>query len=145
MIYPWVHHQQAFPWSNQAKRARIGSDPRGLFELQDDNFRVRSEPQWRPPSAHTARCKNLHLAYTAQSVDKLAVDSTRHPAPGNELTDVCVPGKLQRDSCCFRHLGMVRCVSQQDARALAVNADALQYRREMCIARRLPVRHPNDL
>src|SRR5689334_11380639 len=60
-----------------------------LFEFQHDNFRIRSQSQRRSPGSHSARGKDLHLPDSAQAIDKLAVDATRHPTPGNELSQVC--------------------------------------------------------
>jgi hypothetical protein len=87
----------------------------------------------------------LHFADAAQTVNELAVDATGHPAPGNELTDVGVAGELERDASGFGNVGMVGRVSQKDAGAVSINADALEHGRKVRVLRGVTVRDADDL
>src|SRR5215470_1989077 len=115
------------------------------LELQDYDLWVRPQPQRRPPGPCTARRENLHLANPAQPVHKLAVDSARHPAPRDELPNMGVAGKLQRNSSLFRNVRMIRRVRQKNARSRAVQVNRLEHRRKVRRVCCMPVGNANDL
>src|SRR6516164_1968633 len=99
-----------------------GLEGKASLKLQHHDLRVRAEAQRRSPSAGSARGEHLHLADPAEPVDKLAIDPAGHPAPGDELSDMGMAGKLQRYTCGFGNLRMIGGVGQQNAGALAVDA-----------------------
>jgi len=55
-----------------------------------------------------------------------------------------VPGKLQRNTCSLRNFRMVGRVQQQNTGALAIEAHAVQRRRQLA-TRGVPVRHAKNL
>src|SRR3974390_3505001 len=117
----------------------------GSLELQDHDFRIGTEAQWRSPGSGAARGEYLHFADAAESIDKLAINPARHPTPWDKLSHMRVAGKLQRHTGGFGDLRMIRGVRQQDARALAVDANALKDGSEVLGMGGVQVRHANDL
>lgn len=65
-----------------------------LLEFQHYDFGVGAQAQGRAPGAGAAGSEDLHFADAAEAIDKLAVDATGHPTPGDELAEVRVSGKL---------------------------------------------------
>ena len=61
-----------------------------LLEFEQDNFGIRSQPQWRAPSPRSTRSEDHHPANAAQAIDELTVHSACDPAPRNELPKVRV-------------------------------------------------------
>jgi hypothetical protein len=56
-----------------------------------------------------------------------------------------MPGQLEGNAGGLRDLGMVRRVRQQNARAVAIQADVMQHGRKPSVLRRAPLRNANDL
>ena len=81
---------------------------------------MRSKPERRPPGPCSAGGKNLHLAYPAQTINKLPVDPSRHPTPGQELSQVRVPRQLKGNAGSLGDFRMVRRMRQQNARAVTI-------------------------
>src|SRR5581483_10261320 len=98
---------------------------RTLLEFQHDDFWIRAQTQWRTPSACAARGENLHLADAAESVHELTVNTSCHPTPGNELTEMRVTRKLQRESQPFGCDRIVGRVHEKNAGTVFVNRDEL--------------------
>ena len=74
---------------------------RGLFELQQHDLRLGSDPQRRPPRACSVGCVHQKISQALQSVDKLAVQAGSNPGEWKELSTVSVTGKLQRKTFFF--------------------------------------------
>jgi hypothetical protein len=56
-----------------------------------------------------------------------------------------VPGQLQGNARSLRDSGWSGRMRQQNARAVAIQADAMQHRRKLPVLRRVPVGHANNL
>ena len=97
-----------------------------LLELKHDNFGIRSQTQWWPPGARSARSEHHHLANAAQPIDELPVHAACDPAPRNELPKVGVTRHLHGNAGGFRDIWMIGSVSQENAGTSLVNADRLQ-------------------
>src|SRR5258708_19153538 len=119
--------------------------PRTLDEFEDYNLGIRSQPQRWTPGSGAARRENLHISDPAQPVDKLTVHTPRHPTPGDELSKMRVSRQLQRNSGSLRDPRIVRGVGQENAGAVAVEADRMKHRSEVPVQRGIPVRHAYDL
>src|ERR1700748_3350235 len=136
------------PWITYGSVTRAGRRRpplHELFEFQHYDFWIRSQPQWRSPCACTAGGENLHFPNATEAINKLAIDTARHPAPRDELTEMRVPGKLQGKSLCLSDIGMVGCMGQQNAGSVAVERQGAKNRREVTIRSCITVGDAHDL
>ena len=78
-----------------------------LDEFQHYDFGVGTQADWGAPGAGAAGGEDLHFSDAAQAVDELAIHAAGHPAPGNELAEVRVPGELEGNSSGFGGFGMI--------------------------------------
>lgn len=99
-----------------------------LFELQDNNLGIGTEPERWTPSAGPAGGEDLHLANAAQAVNELAVHAAGHPAPGDELAEMSVAGELKRDACGLGDVRVVRGMDEENTGPVAVDSNLVKDR-----------------
>src|SRR5262249_31778132 len=91
------------------------------FKRDQNDLRISTNTQRRPPGSCAVVGKNLKLTHARQTMNEFPPNAAGDPRIRKELTAVRVSGELQRDAFGFGHVQGHRRMQQEHAGSLAID------------------------